>query len=105
MTIKIITEKICLRKAQRVIAITGILSRDQLPKKYLDEEYSVYGKIIGKTFYLYKGQGELLLSSDMLYSEEDFQEILSFIRKAGDNLHRINKLVGKEIVNGKNSSL
>lgn len=99
----IVTEKITLSNMQassnysksgwyrRVVSFSRVLGKDALPEEYFQEKESFYYKVVDNTGSLLKSNGDPLLSVDAVYSEETFQEALAFIRKAGDNLHRVRK--------------
>lgn len=98
MSMKIYTEKIVLRgeKYRKVLGFEGVLEKDKLPKEYTIS----YPRVVLETFcgekYLVildeKGR-RYSMYSDRHYKEDEFQEMLKAMEKAGEKLYEINKKV------------
>lgn len=114
MPIKIFTEKCIIdgKRSRGIVSVEGVLSRSALPKEYLIGRLpafyynSVYGsgghtdnKI--RRYILLKCEGGEPLLEAKAYPENEFQQILSYIRKAGENLQKINQKLKLEQWKGK----
>ena len=102
MSIKIVTEKVFdeVGKKGRVVKKLSCLPLNKLPEDYLKsteevvflvEEYTDKGHYASVFVGWIDQTMKILLETDEFISENAFQEALIFIRKAGDNLHKINK--------------
>jgi hypothetical protein len=88
------------QKMLEVIKIDGVMKKDNLPIEYLqdgvccyyiDEDSCSYIKKYIKA-YDEKGKSYSLMEKGW-YSEQQFNETLEVIRRAGDRLHEINKKI------------
>lgn len=112
MPIKIVTEK-CVVDGKRyrgVVSLEGILTRNELPKEYLVSGFpaffwnSAYGVHVDnriRNSFLLKCKDDEPLLEAKVYPENEFQQIISYIRKAGENLKRINQKLKLESWKGK----
>ena len=114
MAIKIFTEKCVIdgKRCREIVSCQGFLAKDKLPNEYLigDLPAFYYNDCFG-----IKGIGNNKFSNTVLmrckdfssllevkvYPEHEFQQIISYIRKAGENLKRINQKIKLEIWKGK----
>lgn len=95
---KIYTEKCVVRgeKYRKILGFEGVLKEAKLPKEYTIS----YPRVVLETFcgeeYLAivdeKGR-RTVMYSDHHYKEDEFQEMLTAIEKAGERLYEINKKV------------
>lgn len=98
MSMKIYTEKCVIRgeKCRKILGFEGVLEDIKLPKEYVLS----YPRVVLETFcgeeYLAivdeKGR-RTVMYSDRHYKEDEFQEMITAIEKAGERLHEIRKKV------------
>ena len=100
MPIKILTEKVIIdgKQYRSAVSMQGVLSKDELPQRYLDSDLpafyfnTMFGRsldsAVRRDTFLFYCNGIPLLRAKV-YPENEFQQILSYIRKAGCNLRRI----------------
>ena len=98
MSMRIYTEKCVIRgeKYRKILGFEGVLKEAELPKEYTIS----YPRVVLESFcgeeYLAivdeKGR-RCVMYSDHYYKEDEFQEMLTAIEKAGERLYEINKKV------------
>lgn len=107
MSMKIYTEKCVIRgeKYRKILGFEGVLKEAKLPKEYT----LGYPRVVLETWSGYEylaivdEEGRrCVMYADESYKEEEFQEMLTAIEKAGYRLHEIMKKVRelKEVWNG-----
>lgn len=108
MLIKIMTEKFIVdgKRYRGLVSWEGFFRIEELPQEYIDgmaaafysnPEFNFKSE---RTILIRCQNGEPLLELKE-YPEREFQEILSYIRKAGENLRRINQKIKLEQWEGK----
>lgn len=98
MSMKLYTEKCVIRgeKYRKILGFEGVLEKNKLPKEYTQG----YPRVVLESFcgekYLSvvdeKGR-RTVMYSDHYYEENEFQEMITAIEKAGERLYEINKKV------------
>ena len=103
MPIKIFTEK-CIVNGKRyrkiLLPLCGVLEKAQLPNEYLNslnpafrwnDSFSIKINPENEPILLLYCCNNTELLSLKIYPENEFQKIISYIRKAGENLKQINQ--------------
>lgn len=107
MVIKIETEKVLKdgKQYRKILNITGVFERDELPKEYLKSAPNIYYSrhilVVRTTMseiksgicfsYYVKINGADKMIIDEMYPESTFQEMVKYITMCGNRLHKINK--------------
>lgn len=116
MPIKIFTEKCVIdgKKYRKILLpLSGVFNKATLPNEYLNSSNPAFRwndsfvikvdfkySFLSPVLLLYCSNNAELLSLKV-YPEDEFQLILSYIRKAGENLRRINQRLKLENWKGK----
>ena len=104
MPIKIVTEKCIVdgKRCRGIVSCEGFLAKNKLPNEYLVSDLPAFycndcfgikqvtNEKFSNTFLLRCKDFSSLLEAKV-YPENEFQQIISYIRKAGENLKRINQ--------------
>lgn len=98
MSMKIYTEKCVIRgeKCRKILGFEGVLEGVELPREYtLGYPRVTLESICGNEYLAIvdeKGRRSVMYT-DESYKEDEFQEMITAIEKAGYRLHQINKKV------------
>ena len=112
MPIKIMTEKLIVdgKRYRGLVSWEGFFRIGELPQEYMDSmgaafysnpRFDLTSNDKSKRALLIRCRSETTLLEAKVYPEREFQEILSYIKKAGENLKRINQRLKLESWKGK----
>lgn len=87
-------------KSWKILDITGVLTGSELPDEYKQGGGYMYWYLNDRILFIWGSKNHLSIGDALyingLYSDEEFQEALEFIRSCGERLAKINKRIRAE---------